>query len=160
MIQSTPLGPVDGQASCLMMRMRCAAIRCYGRACRPWPETMTTPPTAWAGLPIWLVPTAGKGSAWSATRRLLNENGPSLGAERWGRHFLPVCLHDPPGAMDSTLGSTGGSKEPAPDASWLARRLSALCSLLDRHCRLFPLIFGMPDGYPLLRPAIWNGNTL
>ena len=38
-----------------------------------------------------------------------SETAPALGAECWGRHFLPVCLHDPPGAIDSTLGNTSGS---------------------------------------------------
>ena len=38
-----------------------------------------------------------------------SRNGPSLGAERWGRHFLPVRLHDPLEAKDSTLGDAAGS---------------------------------------------------
>ena len=37
-------------------------------------------------------------------------NGPStLGGGSRGRHFLPVCLHDPPGAMDSTFSYAAGS---------------------------------------------------
>jgi len=72
MIQSTPLGPVDGQASCLMILMRCAAVPIDATVRLVDLGPMTPPPTAWARLPIRLMPTAGKGCVWSATRRLLN----------------------------------------------------------------------------------------
>jgi len=80
-------------------------------------------------------------------------NGPSLGAERWGRHFLPVCLHDPPGAMDSTLSSTGGSKEPAPGASW-GSAIVRVVFTSGQTLPSFPAYISTPDGYPLLRLAI------
>jgi len=37
------------------------------------------------------------------------ETAPLSGGDSWGRHFVPVRLHDPPGAMHSTLSNDAGS---------------------------------------------------
>ena len=94
----------------------------------------------------------------------LRRNGPStLGGDGWGRHFLPVCLHDPR-EMELTLRKTAGSQN-GHHAQYLPRSVRtgvATFSRFYRSARRVPttpsgnLKMGILYNWPRRRTSRWG----
>ena len=75
-------------------------------------------------------------------------NGPSpLEGGSWGRHFLPVRLHDPPGEIELTLATLLVPKA-GPDIGLAGSRIFRVLSTIGQKLPPFPASIGTPDRYP------------
>ena len=68
------------------------------------------------------------------------------GGDRWGRPRSPGLSPRSPGERRIRLSETLQVPKNGPDAGLAGSRSSAFCSLLDRHCHLFPLLSARQTG--------------
>jgi len=138
-----------------MILMRCAAVPIDATVRLVDLGPMTPPPTAWAGLPIWLMPTAGKGCAWSATRRLSEwETAPAWG-QNAGAATFSRFVSTIPRERWIRLSAASGVPKNRPRTRAGGSAIVRVVFTSGQTLPSFPAYIGMPDGYPLLRLAIW-----